>query len=253
VNVPPALAAPRLSATRVASKGWRWERMLGFAVSLGLHLAIFAALLRPESAPTPEPVLPAAIVSVDLTASQPAAPAVPTLPIPPPRSERSAASASGGAEAPRLRTSTEPAGIAVSANAHTNSRAPNREVSRARSQPGREALYRSPAARSAQDADNRARDAQSAYRRLLAEYLAKVKRYPASAVATHDEGSVMLWFRLDRSGRLLSWTISRSSQSPSLDGEVARMVQAAAPFPPFPAAWDVPSATFVVPIDFSLN
>ncbi|MBN8885740.1 MAG: TonB family protein [Rudaea sp.] len=253
MNVPPAPAAPRLPAARIASKRWRWERMLGFAVSLGLHLAIFAALLRPEPAPTPEPVLPAAIVSVDLTASQPTAPTLPALPIPPLRSERATAAASAGAEAPRSRTSTEPAGVAASANARTNSRAPNREVSRAPAQPAREALYRSPPARSAQDADNRARDAQSAYRRLLAEYLAKVKRYPASAVATHDEGTVMLWFRLDRSGRLLSWTISRSSQSPRLDGEVARMVQAAAPFPPFPAAWDAPSATFVVPIDFSLN
>ena len=100
--------------------------------------------------------------------------------------------------------------------------------------------------------DNTARAAASSYLELLARRLAEVKRYPVSAIAKREEGVVMLSFRLDRSGRLLSWHIAATSGHGDLDDEVGRMVAAAAPFPPFPESWQETSEGFVVPITFSL-
>jgi protein TonB len=107
-------------------------------------------------------------------------------------------------------------------------------------------------ARSAETPGNRAYNSPSEYLRLLALRLAEVKRYPAAAVARREEGVVLLAFRLDRSGRILSWEIARSSGHDELDAEASRMVAQAAPFPPFPAAWRETTASFQVPIGFSL-
>ena len=38
-----------------------------------------------------------------------------------------------------------------------------------------------------------------------------------------------------------------------LDDEVSAMAAEAAPFPPFPALWNQPSADFLVPVTFGLN
>lgn len=100
--------------------------------------------------------------------------------------------------------------------------------------------------------ENRAANSLSDYLRLLAIRLAEVKQYPAAAVAQHEQGEVLVGFRLDRSGHVLSWQIARSSGYDELDAEVARMVARAAPFPPLPRAWHADSASFQVPIGFSL-
>src|SRR5262249_7209753 len=92
----------------------------------------------------------------------------------------------------------------------------------------------------------------SDYAASLASALAGVKRYRSYARATHQQGIVLLYFRLDRSGTVLSWHIARSSGYRALDEEVGEMVAAAAPFPPFPGSMPQSSESFVVPIEFSL-
>ena len=100
---------------------------------------------------------------------------------------------------------------------------------------------------------NPARDSSALYLRELAARLSQVKRYPQLAVLLHEEGTVLLAFQIDRSGRLLAWNIATSSGHADLDSEVGRMVAAAAPFPPFPPSWREPDEVFRVPIGFYLH
>lgn len=100
---------------------------------------------------------------------------------------------------------------------------------------------------------NRASDSHALYARQLAARLSQVKHYPQLAVALHEEGTVLLSFRIDRSGQLLAWNIASSSGHDDLDGEVGRMIAEAAPFPPFPPSWQQPEEVFRVPIGFYLH
>lgn len=91
------------------------------------------------------------------------------------------------------------------------------------------------------------------YVALLAARLAAVKSYPESARAHRQQGTALLYFELDRNGTVLSWRIARSSGYGALDAEVAAMIVAASPFPPFPAALHGATESFLVPIEFSLQ
>lgn len=110
-----------------------------------------------------------------------------------------------------------------------------------------------PSPRPAQDQENLAPQPPSFYLGQLAECLSRVKQYPIAALARRETGVVLLSMRLDRLGRLLSWHIAVSSGYRDLDNEVSAMAAEAAPFPPFPALWNPPSADFLVPVVFGLN
>lgn len=222
---------------------------ISFILSLLLHGYLFLALLdteRPRTNAARE-----AVVSVYLAESRPAAPAPAGRPQPPPpaaaeasRREATEPHAQGrelpGANAKSAKPGTSPKRIA---SISTSPNEQSRNVPR---------LSASAPARSAESPVNRAYDSPSEYLRLLALRLAEVKQYPPAAVARREEGVVLLAFRLDRGGRILSWEIVRSSGHTELDAEVSRMVAEAAPFPPFPAAWREAAASFQVPIGFTL-
>jgi len=110
-----------------------------------------------------------------------------------------------------------------------------------------------PSSQPEQDQLNPAPQARSFYMGQLAERLSRVKQYPIAALARQEKGVVLLSMRLDRMGRLLSSHIAVSSGYRDLDDEVSAMAAEAAPFPPFPALWNQPSADFLVPVTFGLN
>jgi protein TonB len=255
VNAPLAPADMGFHTLYPASRRFEWDACIAIALSLAFHAVVLIALLRPAWPMRAAAASATVLVSVDLTASQPALAAMPALPEPPRRRHREFIERQGIEGLPRLQASDIPSGKDAGGDtpARALRRGPSHSASLAAIESPHTPTPQHRPAHLAQDADNRTRDAQSAYRRLLAEYLARVKRYPAPAVVQHDQGTVWLSFRLDRSGRLLSWRISASSDYPLLDDEVARMVVAAAPYPPFPSSWDAQTASFDVPIDFSLN
>jgi len=228
----------------------RWAMVISFVLSLLLHGYIFLALFNTERPLTH--AASATVVSVYLVESRPAAASPAAVPQPP--SPPAATDASRG-EAKELRPQgREPPG--ASGKSITPSTVPKRIASMSTS-PDAQAhaaprLATAAPARPAETPGNRAYNSPSEYLRLLALRLAEVKRYPAAAVARREEGVVLLAFRLDRSGRILSWEIARSSGHDELDAEASRMVAQAAPFPPFPAAWRETTASFQVPIGFSL-
>jgi len=97
------------------------------------------------------------------------------------------------------------------------------------------------------------RAAIASWRDLVVARLQQNKRYPATAEGRREQGVVTLSFSVDRSGRVLARSISKSSGVAALDEEVLAMVQRAQPLPAFPPAMLQQSVNLVVPIRFSLR
>ncbi len=84
------------------------------------------------------------------------------------------------------------------------------------------------------------------FRDLVAAHLQRFKRAPKGG----GTGTAMVSFTLDRSGRVTSQSISRSSGSPVLDEAALAMISRANPMPRFPAAMPQESVSFTVPIRY---
>jgi protein TonB len=91
------------------------------------------------------------------------------------------------------------------------------------------------------------------YLASLRARLERAKIYPREAQMRGAQGVAHLQFVLDRSGRLLSFSIVRSSGHEALDREVEAMIHRAAPFPPLPVELASEKLAVLVPIEFSLR
>ncbi|MBB4066050.1 energy transducer TonB [Gellertiella hungarica] len=78
-------------------------------------------------------------------------------------------------------------------------------------------------------------------------HLERRKRYPQAARARGEEGTVLVVFRIDPGGRVLSTSLARSSGHSALDEAAVAMVERASPVPaPPPGA----STTITAPVRF---
>src|SRR6516164_2934600 len=68
-------------------------------------------------------------------------------------------------------------------------------------------------------------DASAGYRALLSAWLESHKRYPESARERGEEGHAVLRFQVDRSGRVLDYTLTSSSGYADLDQAVEEMMR----------------------------
>ena len=92
--------------------------------------------------------------------------------------------------------------------------------------------------------------AKSDYLNQLKTLLERQKKYPNKARKRRQEGTVQLWFKVDRSGKLLAHKINKSSGYRLLDKEVEQLIQRAAPLPAFPSDIQTASLEITVPISF---
>jgi protein TonB len=92
----------------------------------------------------------------------------------------------------------------------------------------------------------------AAWKRQVVGLLERHKRYPRTAQARGEEGTVHLAFSLDRQGRVTASRILRSSGSAVLDNEALQMVRRAQPFPRPPADMTGAQINLTVPITYRL-
>lgn len=78
----------------------------------------------------------------------------------------------------------------------------------------------------------------------------KYSRYPRRALATRQQGQVLLNITLDRDGRLAEVTVVQESAHSLLNKAAVRAVRRASPFPPPPGGEE--QFTMIVPISFKL-
>jgi periplasmic protein TonB len=95
-------------------------------------------------------------------------------------------------------------------------------------------------------------DASAGYRALLSAWLESHKRYPDAARERGEEGNAVLRFEVDRNGRVIAYTVAKSSGHPDLDESVEAMMRGAS-LPPFPAEMPQPRMEVSVTIRFSLR
>lgn len=91
------------------------------------------------------------------------------------------------------------------------------------------------------------------YLATLSAYLEQHKQYPRRAYLRRQEGVAELRFVVDRSGRVLSYRIIKSSGHDALDAEVRRMIERASPLPAMPASMKGATLELVLPVSFYLR
>jgi protein TonB len=89
-------------------------------------------------------------------------------------------------------------------------------------------------------------EAVAEWKRKISAQLAAHKRYPPGAMGTTGEAKVQ--FELDRSGKLLSNKLVKSSDVPQFDAAALEMVENSQPFPPAPP--DISDLRFTQPVIF---
>src|SRR5947209_19832365 len=85
------------------------------------------------------------------------------------------------------------------------------------------------------------------YQGLVAARLARFKRFPADARRRREQGSALVSFTIDGTGRVTSVRLVRGTGFVALDHEVQAMVRRASPFPPPPRGADM---NFSAPVSF---
>ena len=95
--------------------------------------------------------------------------------------------------------------------------------------------------------------AAKSYLSTVRAWLEAHKRYPRAARLRHHEGTVLLRFVLDRTGRVVSYQIERTSGFPLLDRAVEKLIQRASPFPAMPSDMEQQQLELIVPVAFSLR
>jgi protein TonB len=91
------------------------------------------------------------------------------------------------------------------------------------------------------------------YLGVLRAWLERHKEYPRPARTRREEGTVLLRFVMERSGRVLSYRIERSSGHPALDRAVEEMLARAQPLPAMPPEIRQARLELVVPVQFALR
>jgi len=91
------------------------------------------------------------------------------------------------------------------------------------------------------------------YAATLLAWLERHKEYPRGARLRRQEGTVMLYFVVDREGRVLEHRIEQGSGYPALDAEVLAMIERAQPLPAMPASLDKEQLELVVPVQFFIR
>lgn len=97
-----------------------------------------------------------------------------------------------------------------------------------------------------------ARQAAAEWSHMISAALERAKRYPAEATSRNEQGTAVVTFSIDRSGRVLSSRLARSSGHAALDQETLATV-ARASLPPAPAGHAGSHFSFSVPIRFNIR
>jgi protein TonB len=95
-------------------------------------------------------------------------------------------------------------------------------------------------------------DIAAHYRAMLSGWFESHKRYPNSARDAAEQGNAVIRFRVDSSGRVLSFGLSQSTGFPDLDRSIDEMMQSAM-LPAFPAGLTTSYLDVSVTLHYSLT
>lgn len=91
------------------------------------------------------------------------------------------------------------------------------------------------------------------YAATLLAWLERHKEYPRSARLRRQQGTVLLYFVMNREGKVLNQRIQQSSGYPNLDEAALAMLERAQPLPVMPDSINKETLELVVPVEFFLR
>ena len=94
---------------------------------------------------------------------------------------------------------------------------------------------------------------RDAYMAVLQTWLERHREYPRRAQRRRQEGTALLYFVMDRAGKVLRYEIRQSSGHTLLDREVKAMIERAQPLPPMPDWMAQSELELIVPVRFTLR
>jgi protein TonB len=95
-------------------------------------------------------------------------------------------------------------------------------------------------------------EASAGYAALVSAWLNSHKRYPDSARQQGEEGSAVLRFEVERTGRVVQFAVLKSSGFPDLDASIEEMMRNAT-LPPFPLGLTELRKEYTVNVRFRLE
>lgn len=96
-------------------------------------------------------------------------------------------------------------------------------------------------------------EAQITWEKAVALHLNKHKRYPSEARDHKEEGVAVVWFSIDRSGKMIEGRLQKSCGSTLLDKEAVEVLSRASPFPRPPSDLTNLTFNFALPIRFQIK
>jgi len=102
-------------------------------------------------------------------------------------------------------------------------------------------------------ASERVKRAQASWQKALVSHLNRFKRYPGGARARGSQGSVLVEFTVDRSGKVVTSRVLQHSGSTVLDEEAIAVLQRASPLPSPPAEMTGELFPLTLPIQFRIR
>ncbi len=92
-----------------------------------------------------------------------------------------------------------------------------------------------------------------AYNARLQSWVQRHHRYPGQARSKREQGTALVWFVIDRDGRLQNCKIQRSSGSAVLDDAALKTLRRSSPFPAAPEEIKDVVIERVIPVDFYIR
>jgi protein TonB len=209
---------------------------------------------RPVEAKTVEPVVELAIEPPKLAAEKPTELKTAAIPAPEPEPLKSPELMKPPEPIPAA--PEKPAEILPPAPPPEQHAKPVQQPSAPASHPARssEAPSRASAASVASSASSgigRGRsDVDSNYRGLVAAHLARHKRFPEEIRRRRQQGSTLVTFAIDGSGKVTTIALARSSGNAGVDQASQDMIRRASPFPAPPSGQPM---SFNVPVSFEIR
>ena len=98
-----------------------------------------------------------------------------------------------------------------------------------------------------------AETAMNKYHSLVAQEIYKIKKYPRQAQSLHQEGTVVISFKLNKVGKILELKVLEKAPFKSLTNAAIETINSIRNFPSIPDELNLEEITLIIPIEYKIQ